>query len=58
MLESLTLHSLGRHAEALATMIEVALALKAASPSLLRYSRALAWYRDELRGAADEPENP
>ena len=55
--ESLTLHSLGRHAEALATMIEVALALKAGSPSLLRYARALAWYRDELRGAADEPED-
>jgi tetratricopeptide (TPR) repeat protein len=47
--EALTLHSLGRHAEAMAGMLEVALALAAGSPSIARYARALAWYRDELR---------
>ena len=45
---ALTLHSLGRHAEAMATMLDVALALRAGSPSITRYARALGEYRDEL----------
>lgn len=47
---ALTLHSLGRHAEALALMLEVAVALRDASPQVARYTRAILSYRDELLG--------
>jgi hypothetical protein len=51
---ALTLHSLGRHAEALAAMMEVAVALRDASPSITRYSRALRSYRNELLGLPED----
>ena len=47
---ALTLHDVGRHGEALVTLLDVALALRAGSPSLGRYARALGAYRDELSG--------
>jgi hypothetical protein len=50
---ALTLHGLGRHAEAMATMLEVALALRDGSPSISRYSRALGEYRAELVAPSD-----
>ena len=49
---ALTLHSLGRHREAMAAMLDVALALSPASPSLTRYAPALTSYRDELTSSA------
>ena len=45
---ALTLHSLGRHAEALATALDVILGLRAAGPSVATFARALGEYRDEL----------
>jgi tetratricopeptide (TPR) repeat protein len=45
---ALTLHSLGRHGEAMAAMMDVALALRAGSPSITRFARALEEYRDLL----------
>lgn len=45
---ALALHSLGRHPEAMAAMLDVALGLRAGSPSISRYARALGEYRDLL----------
>jgi hypothetical protein len=45
---ALTLHSLGRHVEAMAQMLDVAVALKDGSPHVARFARALLSYRDEL----------
>jgi catechol 2,3-dioxygenase-like lactoylglutathione lyase family enzyme len=50
---ALALHSAQRPARALAELIDVALELHAASPSLTRYRRALSEYRDGL--SAEEP---
>ncbi len=43
----LALHSAGRHAEAAATFTDAV--LMSPSPEVVRYARALAYYRDELR---------
>lgn len=55
---ALTQHSAGQHAAALATLLDVALRLAAATPDapasapLLRYTRALRSYEQELRDEA------
>ncbi len=46
---ALAQRSAGKHAHALAELIDVALSLRGESPSLRRYQRALTEYRDELR---------
>lgn len=51
---ALALHSLGRHAEAMAAMLEVALALRAGSPAIARYARAIQSYRDLLLGLPED----
>lgn len=50
---ALSLHSAGKHALALAEMLDVAISLHRASPRLARYKRALQEYRDELRKSRD-----
>lgn len=51
----LALHAAGRHAFALAELLEIILALDQASPTVTRYRRALSEYRDELRAPAADP---
>jgi len=45
---ALALHSAGRHAAAVATLLDVIVDLAPASPPLARYARALGEYRDAL----------
>jgi thioredoxin-like negative regulator of GroEL len=49
---ALALHDTGQHDAALGTMLDVALALHAASPALTRYRRALGEYRARLQAGS------
>jgi tetratricopeptide (TPR) repeat protein len=48
----LALHSSGQHDQAVVEFLDLALLLRGASPSLMRYERALTEYRDALREEA------
>lgn len=50
--QGLALHSAGRHAEAMAAVIDAL--LLSPSPDAARFGRALAFYRDELRSRQKE----